>query len=79
MHVEIKQVHYWTMWDLDTILHIGNETCSHLRCIDEYLSSNRPPSIGKNILDLQKSETISGILDKDTVGFLRFVHQKYIY
>ena len=34
--------------------------------------SYRPPSIGNNILDLQK--TISGILDKDTVGFLRFMH-----
>ena len=37
-NVKIKQVPYWAMWDLDTILHIGNETCSYFRCIDKYLS-----------------------------------------
>ena len=73
----IKKVHYWTTWDLDTILDIGNETYSGWGYTDEYLSFEDLPSIlsiGNKNLELQKSQRISGILENDTTGFLHFAH-----
>ena len=52
----IKKVHYWTTWDLDTILDIGNETYSGWGYIDEYLSFENLPSvlsIGNKSLELK--------------------------
>ena len=63
-YAKIKQVHYWTTWELDTILDLGNETYSGLGYVDEYLSFDELPtafSIDNKVLDLQKSERMSGI------------------
>lgn len=70
-YANVKQVRYWTTWDLDEILDFGDETYSSLGYTDEYLSFDDLPStfsMGDKIIELQKSETISGYLNKHSAN-----------
>ena len=58
-YANVKQVRYWTTWDLDKILDFGNKTYSSLGYTKEYLSFDDLPStfsMGDIVLELQKSE-----------------------
>ena len=75
-YAKVKQVHFWTTWDLDKILDFRNETYSSLGYTDEYLTFDELPStfsMGDKVLELQKSNMVSGYLNKDSFNFLRII------
>ena len=72
--------YFWTTWDLDKILDFGNETYSSLGYTDEYLTFDELPStfsMGDKVLELQKSNMVSGYLNKDSFNFLRIIPPFY--
>ena len=59
----IKQVRYWTTWNLDKILDLGMKPTQVLVTLDKYLSFDDLRltfSMCDKVQELQKSDTISG-------------------
>ena len=71
---KIKNVRYWKQWDLDTILHHGNELYKEKGHLHEQLSFEELPdnlSINGNIIDVLKSDEKTAELFPDSQAFPR--------